>query len=191
MFNLSGKVRGLVGLLILAGASTLMMGQGAPPEQRQNDPELAEIRNYRLTMPKIDKYAAITDGMAGLVQAHPELEKALESTHDSNEPKNIAETVRQFETKFPQGVALIKKQGMTTREYVVLSFALLNDVMIVGMKKSGQLKAYPANSITSENNSFVEQNFDKLNKILTAATKIGNPENPDKTQKKDDDYGYR
>lgn len=187
MFRLTRIGMVLLSSLILAGASTVVMAQGPPPEQPQNNPELAEIRNYRLTMPKIDKYAAVTDGMSSLLQAHPEMEKALESGNDSAEPKNIAETVTQFETKFPQGVALIKKQGMTTREYVVLSFALLNDVMIVGMKKGGQLKAYPPNSITPENSTFVEQKYDKLNKILTAATKIGNPEAP---EKKDDNYGY-
>lgn len=55
--------------------------------------------------------------------------------------------------------------GLSTREYVLVSLAFLNDVMIVGMKKQGMIKEYPANAITPENAAFVEQNFDKLKQV--------------------------
>jgi uncharacterized membrane protein YukC len=52
----------------------------------------------------------------------------------------------------------------------VISLALLNDVMIVGMKKQGLIKEYPSDAITAENAAFVEQNYDKLQQALAPLT---------------------
>ena len=44
----------------------------------------------------------------------------------------------------------------------MVSLALMNDFMLVGMKKQGTIKEYPPNSVTPENAAFVDANFDKL-----------------------------
>jgi hypothetical protein len=55
--------------------------------------------------------------------------------------------------------------------------ALLNDMMMVGMKMQGAIKEYPPNSVTPENAAFVQQNFDKLKALSRKMTPHGDQEN--------------
>jgi hypothetical protein len=72
---------------------------------------------------------------------------------------------KDIDTNFPQVAAIIHSHGLTTREFMVVTIAYINDVTFVGMKKQGMIKDYPPNSITPENAAFVEANFDKLQQI--------------------------
>jgi hypothetical protein len=138
-----------------------------------NNPEVVAIRQYRLTMDKIDKLVAAMGAVNKLVASDPGLRKRLEGGSDNDQ--SIDQKVRSFDTSFPQLTAVVHSNGLTTREYVMVSLAFLNDVMVVGMKKQGLVKEYPANTITPENAAFVEQNYDKLRQISEKLT----PQNGD------------
>ncbi|HKF48134.1 MAG TPA: hypothetical protein VKB38_12305 [Terracidiphilus sp.] len=142
---------------------------GAPESGKSNgdDPDTAEIRQYRLTMDKVEKAATATQEFYQLVASNPEL-KAQIDAEDSD--KSISDKVKTYEAKFPQAVAILHRNGFATREYVVVCLAMVNDIMIVGMKKQGAIKDYPADSITKENASFVEANYDKLSALAAKMT---------------------
>ena len=112
---------------------------------------------------KVDKLVVATEALRKLADPTPSLKQRMEGDSDNNQ--TIDQKVKYFDTNFPQATAVVHSSGLTTREYVLVSLAFLNDVMIVGMKKQGIIKEYPANAITPENAAFVEQNFDRLKQV--------------------------
>jgi hypothetical protein len=138
------------------------LAYGAPQSGKSkgdNDPDTVEIRQYRLNMDKVEKAASATQEFYQLISSNPAL-KAQVDAEDTD--MSLNDKVRTYETKFPQAIAILHRNGLATREYIVVCLAMMNDVMIVGMKKQGSIKDYPANSITPENAAFVEANYDKL-----------------------------
>ncbi len=123
------------------------------------DPDVTEVRACQLTQEKIDKLTAANEALSRLAKADPALRRQME---DDDSDRSIAEMVRNLETKYPKAVKTIEGAGLKVREFVVLELAFTNDLMIVGMKRQGLLKVYPAGAITPENIAFVEQNYEKL-----------------------------
>ena len=151
----------------LLAASTFAYGAPQSGTSKGDDPDTIEIRQYRLTMDKIEKAATATQQFYQLVSSDPAL-KAQMDAEDSD--KSISDKVKTYEAKFPQAVAILHRNGFATREYVVVCLAMMSDIMIVGMKKQGAIKDYPASSITPENASFVEANYDKLTALAAKMT---------------------
>lgn len=151
-----------VTLLTTAYSATLATAQIS-----DNNPDVVEIRHYRLTMDKLEKAAAASEQANALIASNPALKKRVDGQSDD---ASIDQKVRQFDTQFPEMTAIIHRNGLSTREYIVVSLALINDYMMVGMKKQGSIKDYPPNTVTPENAAFVEQNFDKLKAILDKMT---------------------
>jgi hypothetical protein len=154
-------VSAILTLAPVANGAPLM---GGP---RDNDPDVLEVRHYRLTMDKLEKAAAATEQVDALMASNPEMKKRADAESDD---ATIDQKVKQFDTQFPDATAIIHKNGLSTREYIVVSLALLNDLMMVGMKMQGAIKEYPPDSITPENAAFVEQNFDKIKKLAEGMT---------------------
>ena len=161
----------LTTVAILAVSTFAHAAPQAGKSKGDNDPDLVEIRQYRLSMDKVEKAATATQEFYQLVASDPTL-KAQVDAEDND--KSISDKVKTYETKFPQGVAILHKNGLATREYIVVCLAMLNDIMIVGMKKQGTIKDYPANAISAENATFVEANYDKLNEIAQKMTPPNN-----------------
>ena len=128
-----------------------------------NDPDLVEIRQYRLTMDKVQRMADAMQEFNKMLAANPALKKRM--NEDGDNDGTIAEKAHELEVKSPEAVAVLRSHGLSPREYIVVSLAFMNDVMIVGMKKQGAIKEYPPKAITAENAAFVEANFDKLQEI--------------------------
>ena len=138
------------------------------------DPDFREVRDFHLTMDEVSKYASATTNLKKLADSTPGLKESMESENDE---KNIGDMVRGLE-KYPQAVTAIRSAGMSSREYVVMSMTLMQTVIAVGLKKQGLGKEYPAGTINPQNVAFVEQNYDKLRKLLEDAS--GNP--PEKNE---------
>ena len=120
---------------------------------------MAEVRAYQLSQEKIDQLAAANEALGRLTKADPALRRQME---DDDSDRTINQMVKNMETKYPRAVKAIQGAGLTVREFVVLELAFTNDLMMVGMKRQGMLKVYPAGAITAENIAFVEQNYEKL-----------------------------
>jgi hypothetical protein len=149
-------------LAVLALSATL---HAAPlAAQAPDSPDLAEARKYTLTMDKVQKLVAAFDAVSKLTAANPALKAKMDADSSSGN-LTIDQRAKNIDTNFPQVAAAIHAQGLTTREFIIVSIAFINDVSFVGMKKSGMIKDYPPNSVTPENAAFVEANFDKLQQM--------------------------
>jgi len=138
---------------------------GAQPRKAADDPDQKELYAYVLTMDKIHKLAAATTALGEYGKAHPELDGAK-----SSDSKNLDEMVRKLD-KFPPVVAILSKNGLTTREYAVGFFTLMQASMAVGFKKSGAYKEYPPQMlklVSKQNLDFVDQHFDEIQKATAA-----------------------
>ena len=138
-----------------------------------NNPDVVEIVNYHLTASKLDQFIGATTALTRLVESNPELKKQMNSGSDDD--ASLTQKAAEWDLHFPQATAIVKSNGLSTREYLVISIALFNDVMIVGMKKQGAIKEYPADAITPGNAAFVEQNYDKISQALAPLMKGANP----------------
>lgn len=154
----------------LATLSLAVAAVAAPQNSKiDNNPDVIETRHYRLTMDKIEKVAAASETVNKMLAADPALKKQVDAATEDNNA-SIDQKAKTIDTKFPQIAAVFHRNGITSREYIVVTLAFMNDVMLVGMKKQGSIKTYPPNTITPENATFVEQNYDKLmelNKKMT------------------------
>ena len=148
-------------LAVLTLATALhVAAQG--PGAAGNNPDLIEARKYTLTMDKINKLAAAMDDINNLLASNPDLKNKM-NAGDNNKPMD--QQAKNIDANFPQVAAIIRGHGLTTREFILVTVAFVNDVTFVGMKKQGVIKDYPPNSVTPENAAFVEANFDKLQQI--------------------------
>jgi len=83
-----------------------------------------------------------TASALGVAAAELELKKRMDSESSGGSYKTIDQKARELDTNFFQGAAVIHRNGLSTREYLVLSLTLFNDVMMVGMKKQGAIREY-------------------------------------------------
>jgi hypothetical protein len=152
------------GAAMLGGVSAVLvaMALSAPHGVAQGDdnPDVIEVRHYQLTVDKAQKAATALQSINQLVAANPSLNAALDAGSDSTGKKPITQQAQDIDTKYPQIAAIIKQNGLATREFIVITGAIINDVTLVGMKKQGMIKAYPAGMITPENAALIEANWD-------------------------------
>jgi hypothetical protein len=152
----------LIGALLLAAS-----GAAAQSRAKKTDsPDLKEIRDYRLNMDVIQRY--ITAFKA--ITKDPAAKKCFDNNASGNAP--TLDASEKLLSACPTAVADINAAGIKPREFLIVTGALIGDFMAVGMKKSGTIKEYPA-SISPENAAFVEQNYDKLQSMLTPVMSNG------------------
>ncbi len=150
-------------LAMMLAAAVTAAPQGARAKRTaDNDPDLKEMRDYRLSMDKIQKYVA----------AYKAVVKDPTATCLKDNSPGDAKTLAEGEKRIAscgRAGADIESAGLKPREFLVLTGALIGDVMLVGMKKQGQIKEYPP-AISPENAAFVEQNYDKIQAVLAPMT---------------------
>jgi hypothetical protein len=173
VFNFSG---GIVkskpfraGLFVCAAVLALAVGASAQTgaSTPQNDPNMKEIFNYTLTMDKIHKLTAVENDMEAYEKAHPELGKEMEADNTDGNLDQMAQKIQ----KYPPVVAILKKDGVAPREYIVSTLAVMQAGMAVSFKKSGVYKDYPPKILTVVNPSnlaFMEKNWDEISKTMPA-----------------------
>lgn len=144
--------------LLLTGATL-----AAQSRSKANDPDLKEIRAYRLNMDVVQRYVHAYQ----MVGTDAAAKKCFEKSPPGN-AASLNEGEKQINA-CPAAVALLNSAGMKPREFLIVTAALIGDVMAVGMKKNGTIKEYP-DVISPENAAFLEQNFDKIQKMLAPLT---------------------
>lgn len=150
-----------VGLaLVLASAWLAAAAPQAPSPRRtaENDPDLKEMRDYRLSMDNIQKYVAAYKALASDPSA------SCLNDHPPGNAKTLAEGDKII-ASCGRAASDISGVGLKPHDFLVMTGALLGDLMAVGMKKEGTIKAYPA-TISPENAAFLEQNYDKIQALL-------------------------
>jgi hypothetical protein len=163
-----------IGMTLVANAIAVFATAAYCAPVHDNDPDLIEIRQYRLTMDKLDKAATASQQMNAMMASNPDFKKRADAEDND---ATIDQKARRFDTTFPEAAAIVRRNGLSTREYIVVSLAFMNDFIMVGMKMQGTIKTYPPNSVTPENAAFVEQNFEKLKTMADKMTPAESADN--------------
>lgn|ERR1035438_5291769 len=148
----------LIGVAIVALATA---PGGAPRAgfQAAENPDVIEIRQYVLTLDKAQKTAKAMFVVNRLVQSDPSLNAAMDAGSSTTGRKPITLQAKDIDANYPQIAAIIHANGLSTREFLVATSAIINDLGLVGMKKQGLIQTYPPNSITPGNAALIEQNW--------------------------------
>ena len=164
MIALIRSIRLTVSLLMICCIG--LYGQTSPTagkRTRPDTPDMVEMRNYRLSMAKVDKFAAASQSLMALSKSNPAMKTAMQGGMGA---KTMDEGVKLMESKYPEAATAIQKSGLNVREYFLLSVTLMTTTMVAGMKKQGQkLDQLPSN-VAPENVAFVEQNYTRIEKLL-------------------------
>lgn len=148
--------------LVLAAALPAA-AQAATPAAYNTDPDMVEVRSFPLNMDKVEKLAATINALDQLEASDPDLKSKMDA--EPSDDQTIDAKVQSLDTRFPEAAEVVHKNGLTSREYIVVSLAFINDVAFVAMKRQGAIQSYPAGSITPENAAFVEANYGKLEQL--------------------------
>ncbi|MGO8932085.1 MAG: hypothetical protein ACLPLZ_07345 [Terracidiphilus sp.] len=155
-----------VAMVALAAAAMSAQGSGAGGD----NPDVTEVRNYTLTLDKAQKAAAAMQSINQLIAANPGLNAALDAGSATTSKKTITQQAQDIDSQYPQIGAIIHTNGLQSREFIVITGAIINDVGFVGMKMQGMITAYPPNSITPANAAFVEANWAAFQAIAAKMT---------------------
>ncbi len=149
-------------ITLLASSTVAARAQKAA----NDDPDAKEIAAYSLSMDGIRHLAAATSELKEWEQKNPDASKGM----DGDELKNagsITEQAKIFDSKFPQGTAILKKDGFSTREYLISLYAFVQAAMIVSLKKAGQAPSVDklAGVVNPANIDLIEKNWDEVQKL--------------------------
>jgi hypothetical protein len=151
--------------LTLPASSTF----AAPAQKAAGDhPDAKEIAAYSLSMDGIRHLAAATSELKEWEQKNPDASKGM----DGDELKNagsITEQAEIFDSNFPQGTAILKKDGFSAREYLISLYAFVHAAMVVALKKAGQAPSVDklAGVVNPTNIDLVEKNWDEVQKLVS------------------------
>jgi len=138
----------------------------------------ALLRNYVLTMPKVDAWASATLDYTNAIKAKPlsERQKA-EAETDAQEAESIAGTAAALE-RIPEIRRAFRKAGLTTREGVTISLVLFQSMMYDQLAAGNPDARIPYN-MNPANLTFVRKNKPRLEarmKAVQEATKDASDE---------------
>jgi hypothetical protein len=150
----------------------------------KTNPEVQAHIRLQASIDSLSKKEELTEAEEARLE---KLREQLEKIEASNEPQkmdddmDIADVVAEI-TKHKPMVDALQKAGISAREYVVFSFALLEAGMYAAMKQQGMINDIPKDA-NAANIRFVEQNgpalqaagakMDKVSKALAGVTKKG------------------
>ena len=161
--------RWMAGIVCVGMALLGVAGVPAAAQMKKgaDDPTQKELYAYVLTMDKVKKVAEITKELNEYRKAHPEMDK---DDSVSDDAKNFDDEAKKLETKAPQAAAIIQKNGLSTREYLVAMFTYMQAYFMVSMKRAGQIPDYSKADgiVSSKNLRFVEEHFDELQQLESA-----------------------
>jgi hypothetical protein len=126
------------------------------------DQEKAELRQYRLTMPKIRQMAAATLAFAKDVEGDAALQQKLKSDTDP-EPRTLVDLVKRID-KEPRLAAAVKTAGLTSREYATVMLCYYPAMMAFSAKKAGAITEIPKD-ILPDNVALIEANEAELMRL--------------------------
>jgi hypothetical protein len=148
-------------LSVFTGVTVIVLAAAAMSAQSvsSDNPDVAEIRNYVLTLDSAQKAAAAMQSINQMIAANPSLSAALDNSSNTTGKETITQQAQYIDSKYPQISTVIHANGLQTRDFIVITGAIINDVGFVGMKMQGMISSYPPNSITLANAAFVQANW--------------------------------
>ncbi len=125
-----------------------------------SDADLAEINRYRLTEDKLNKFVQATRNMAQVAKDNPNLLRNEEGRSMNN--ASLAQMAAIYD-KHPPIKRAITSAGMTSREYVVFTFAMFQAGMASWAAKQPGAKLPPG--VSRENIAFIDSHKEQLDRI--------------------------
>src|ERR1700728_3573677 len=155
-----------VAMVGLATATISAQGSGAGGD----NPDVTKVRNYVLTLAKAQETATAMQSINQLVAANPSLNAALEASGGTTGKKPITQQAQDIDSQYPQIAAIIHANGLQTREFIVITGAIINDIGFVGMKMQGMISTFPPNSITPANAALIQANWPAFQALAAKMT---------------------
>jgi hypothetical protein len=154
----------LSGIALAVLAATTIAATAARAAEDTNT-NVNEVRQYALALDTAQKAATAMQSINQLVASNPALNGAMQTNSDATGKETITQQAQTIDSKYPQVAAIIRQNGLQTREFIVITGAIINDVGWVGMKKQGMVKQYPPGMITPQNAALIEGNWDTFQQI--------------------------
>jgi hypothetical protein len=156
----------------------------AAVEAQQSDADLKAVSATTLTMPKYKQYLDATVNLANAAAKNPGIAEGMQGSGE----KSIAQQVETLESN-PQVKAAITSTGLSTRDYVLTQWALLQTGMAYAMTKgtgASQDDMIKKGGVSKANMDFYAQNEAEINRLAEAA-KARTPDVPDTEDSGDED----
>ena len=148
----------------------------AAVEAQQSDADLKAVSATTLTMPKYKQYLDASVNLANVAAKNPTMAEGMK---DSGE-QSIADQVKTLESH-PAAKAAIASTGLTTRDYVLTQWALLQTGMAYAMTKGSgatQDDMIKKAGVSKANMDFYAKNEAEINRLAEEA-KARTPNVPD------------
>ena len=158
------------------GLAVMALSLPAAVEAQQSDADLKAVSATTLTMPRYKQYLDATVNLANVAAKNPTI---VEGMKDSGE-KSIADQVKALESN-PQVKAAVASTGLTTRDYVLTQWALLQTGMAYAMTKgtgATQDDMIKKAGVSKANMDFYAKNEAEINRLAEEA-KARTPDVPD------------
>jgi hypothetical protein len=152
-----------LGVLLSVGIAAAAQTQD---DKDSAEAEKKEVKNFVLTTDKLDKYEAAVKAVHKVQKDNPSLKKQMDDDDSRNPSNTIAGSVATIE-KYPPTAKAIKDAGLSPRDFVVMTYTLINSAAAVQMKKAETIKEYP-DSVLPENAAFVDKNYERIKKIFNS-----------------------
>ncbi len=143
-------------LLLLAPAGIAAQKR---PMETSDDAETAAIHDYRLSMDKLERAAAAGDEILKLRATDPKLAEEIDDAFGQEPP--LDEHARNINSRFPQIGAILRTHGFTTREFLIIRFALTMDFYFVESKEEDGEPIDPKNVLPA-NVALIEMNLERI-----------------------------
>ncbi len=146
-------------VMVMAMLPARLIAQKASSEADRDE---VELRQYRLTMPKIRQWAAATLAFAKEIEKDPALAAKIKNSDDP-EPKTLADFAVRI-NKEPHLAAAIAAANLSAREYATLTLCYFPAMFAYGLKKQGAIKELPKD-ILPANLALIEANEAELMRL--------------------------
>ena len=164
--------------------TALALSLGGTAAEAQSDADLKAIGATTLTMPRYRQYLDATVNLANVAAKNPGIAGRMEGSGE----KSIAEQVKILDSD-PQVRGAIAATGLSTREYVLTQWALLQTGMTYAMTKgtgASQDEVAKKAGVSKANLDFYAKNEAEIDRLAKEA-QARSPQLKD--EEEDDDYG--
>jgi len=128
---------------------------------------------YVLTMDKINKLADVRKVLGEWLEDNEQASKRIDDDKALAEG-TFAQRARALDIKHPEVAAIIRREGISTLEYMLANHVLLKAFMLVAAKKEGEIQDYSkaGGGVNPANLTFVEQHWEEIRKSMQKGIRI-------------------
>lgn len=105
------------------------------PAAYAQDKDMAALEHYTLTMDKITRFTQVAKDLGAFAKAHPEAKKSMENDADQHES---LDAMTNRISSMPEVVAIMNKDGLPPREFVLVEMTYMQAAMAFSMKPANE-----------------------------------------------------